>query len=177
MPRRFLKKYLPSPDRIKHHDTLRRVLGELVHDPNLWHINRRSMSLGIGIGLFCAFLPIPMQMAIAALLALWWRGNLPIAVCMVWITNPLTMGPIFFFCYRLGAWLLDRPTGGHHIEWSLVSLGEQLARVWEPLLLGSLVVGTLAAVAGYGLTLLGWRLSINWKMRRRQLLRRRPRQS
>jgi uncharacterized protein (DUF2062 family) len=25
----------------------------------------------------------------------------------VWITNPITMPPIFYGCYKLGAWILD----------------------------------------------------------------------
>jgi uncharacterized protein (DUF2062 family) len=60
------------------------------------------------IGLFCAFLPLPFQMVIAASLAVLSRCNVPIAVVLVWVSNPITMTPMLFFSYQLGAWLLDR---------------------------------------------------------------------
>ena len=50
-----------------------------------------------------AFLPVPFQMVLAALGALWRRVNLPLAVALICITNPLTMAPAFYLCYKVGA--------------------------------------------------------------------------
>ncbi|NIQ12825.1 MAG: DUF2062 domain-containing protein, partial [Gammaproteobacteria bacterium] len=73
------------------------------------------------IGLFVAFLPIPFQMLVAAVLAILFRVNLPISVALVWISNPLTMAPMFYFCYWLGSKLLSLPpqdiTFELSIEW------------------------------------------------------------
>ncbi len=169
MPRRLLKKYLPSPDHIRRHESLNRVLGQMLHDPNLWHINRNSTAMGMGIGLFCAFLPIPLQMLAAAVMALFLRGNLPISVSLVWITNPLTMAPIFYFCYRLGAWMLNVPPTPHQqIQWDWAWAVERLSSIGEPLLLGSLTVSIIMGLAGYGLAILAWRASILWKLRQRR---------
>jgi len=52
----------------------------LIHDPNLFHINRHSLSAGVFVGLFIAFLPIPGQVLVAAFMAWKLRCNLPIAV-------------------------------------------------------------------------------------------------
>ena len=69
MPRKFLRKYLPDPMRIQEHKHLR-MFGQRLADPNLWHLNRRSIAGGTAIGLFCAMLPMPFQMLPAAALAI-----------------------------------------------------------------------------------------------------------
>lgn len=171
MPRKLLRRYLPPASKARDHWLLRQ-LGERMHHPRLWHLNRRSVAGATGIGLFVAFLPIPFQMVLAALGALWLRVNLPLAVTLIFITNPLTMGPAYYLCYKVGAWLLGTPalqTGGQFkpsIEW----LFNQLAVIWQPLVAGSLVIGIVTSVAGYCLVHLLWRAYIRYK--RGALLRR-----
>ena len=79
MPRRLFKRYMPDPEDLKGHPTLRH-LGQVLHDPNLWHLNRHSVSRAMAMGLFAAFIPIPMQMLLAASLAVISRANLPISI-------------------------------------------------------------------------------------------------
>ena len=108
MPRRLFKRYMPDPESIRSQKSLR-FLGKLTHDPNLWHLNRHSVSRAMAAGLFAAFIPMPMQMLLAAGLAVWIRSNLPISVGLVWLTNPITMPPVFYCTYKLGAWLMQVP--------------------------------------------------------------------
>jgi len=56
----------------------------------------------MAVGLFCAFVPLPIQMLLAAAAAIIFRVNLPISVGLVWITNPVTIPPMFYFCYKVG---------------------------------------------------------------------------
>ena len=51
MPKRIFRKYLPKPDRLREHKALS-FLGEVLSDPNLWHINRRSLAGAAFIGVF-----------------------------------------------------------------------------------------------------------------------------
>ena len=102
MPRKFLKRYLPSASEVRSRRSLR-ILGELLHDPNVWHLTRRSVSTAVAVGVFSAFVPVPFQMPLAAVLAIALRCNLPLAVALVWISNPMTMPAIFFFTYTVGA--------------------------------------------------------------------------
>jgi uncharacterized protein (DUF2062 family) len=167
MPRRFIKRYMPDPNSIREHKSLR-FFGRLLHDPNLWHLNRHSVARAMAVGLFAAFMPIPLQMLLAAGLAIWVRGNLPISVSLVWLTNPLTMPPIFFLTYTLGAWLMGAPPRSlpDALTWEWIS--GQLSTLWQPFLLGSLVTGVVAGALGYGLTMLYWRWWVGRQWRRRK---------
>lgn len=108
MPRKLFKKYMPNEEKLKRHKHLS-WLGSHIHDPNLWHLTRKSVARAFFVGLFCAFLPIPLQMLVAAFMAIFLRSNLPISIGLVWITNPLTMPPIFYFTYRVGDFLIGDP--------------------------------------------------------------------
>lgn len=167
MPRRLFRKYLPSPERLTRFSALGRRSG-LLADPNLWHLNRRSLSGAAFVGIFCAFLPIPMQMVLAALLALRFKCNLPLSMVLVWISNPVTYVPVFYFSYRVGAWLLDMPR--HMPEQVTVAwFVEQLLPLW----LGSLLCGLAFGLAGFISIRLLWRLAIvrSWQARRRRRAR------
>lgn len=148
MPKKLIQKYLPKPEVIKNHKNLQ-FLGDRLHDPNLWHLNRRSVSIAAAVGLFVAWIPTPGQMAIAAVVAFYLRANLPISVALVWITNPLTMPPMFYFAYLAGLWALNEPAPSEDFEFSVDSIMSGLGHVWEPFLVGCLIVGIMTSVAGY----------------------------
>ena len=88
---------------------------------------------------------------------------------MCWITNPLTMGPIFFGAYKFGAWILGVPTHADRFEISLDWLLTTFAGIWPPLVLGSLVIGVAGAILGFYATHLVWRAVVvrEWRGRRR----------
>jgi len=170
MPRKFLKQYLPDAHTFRTRRELR-ALGKLLEDPYLFHLNRRSVSGGTAAGLFVAFLPVPGQMLIAAGLAILLRVNLLIAVVLVWVTNPVTMPAIFYFCHRLGNWLLGRPLTALEFRPSPSWFWERLEIIWAPFLLGCIVTGLVSALLGYLVVRMVWRLHIFRALRRR---RRRP---
>jgi uncharacterized protein (DUF2062 family) len=159
MPRRFIKRYLPDHGTLREHPHLQRF-GARLHDANLWHLNRHSVSGAVALGLFWAFVPMPLQMLPAAACAIWLRVNLPISVALVWITNPLTMPPIWYATYRLGAWLLGMPRQVIPFELTIPNLVARLQDIWEPLYLGSLVAGTVLALLGFVLVRLAWRIYV-----------------
>jgi uncharacterized protein (DUF2062 family) len=167
MPRRLFKRFMPHPDRIKGSKSLR-FLGSLIHDPNLWHLNRHSVSRAMAIGLFWAMMPMPMQMAAAALIAVPARANLPISVGLVWLTNPITMPPVFYCSYKFGAWLTSTPTLLIPDHITLRWIGQVLQTHWQPLLLGSIVLGAALALIGYFATNAYWRWWVRHNWRKRQ---------
>lgn len=166
MPRKLLRRYLPDPHEVSEHPALRPV-GKWLKNPEIWHMHRRSIAGATFIGLFCGFLPIPFQMLIAALLAIVARCNLPLSVALVWISNPLTIGPMFYFTYRLGAWLLNMDVAVNSIELSFSWLFDNLDDIGYPLLFGSLLCGWVAGVTGFVLVRVSWRLHVisRWRLR------------
>ncbi|NOZ38390.1 MAG: DUF2062 domain-containing protein [Gammaproteobacteria bacterium] len=169
MPKKFIKRYMPDHNKIRNNPQLNRFFGTLLHDPNLLHLNRRSVSGAFAVGLFMAFVPVPFQMFLAAAGAILFRTNLPIAVGLVWVSNPVTMPPLFYFCYKIGTFILQTPV--HHIEFvlSVNWLMTELATIWQPFLLGCFVVGSLSGLIGATAVRLLWRLHVIRHMKQRRL--------
>ena len=160
---------MPDHRKIRENKTLQ-IFGTLLHDPNLFHLNRRSVSGAFAIGLFMAFVPMPFQMIPAAAAAIIFRANLIISAALVWISNPITIPPIFYFCYLVGTWILQTPENQFAFEPSMNWLMTELAHVWEPFLLGCFVVATTASVSGYAFIRLFWRWHVvaEWEERRQK---------
>ena len=115
-----------------------------------------AVSRGLAIGLFWAFMPMPLQM-IPAIFFCWLAfGNVAIAIICVWITNPITYVPIFYLEYKVGefffchdcdlsfeafAALMDHPG----------TLLQAMAEVWLHTLQGALILSIPLACVGYAL--------------------------
>lgn len=172
MSRKLLKEWLPSRHKARELESLQ-AFKHLFDRPEIWSLTRYSVARAVAIGLFSAFIPLPMQMLISGTLAVIFRANLLISVAMVWITNPLTMAPLFYFCYRIGLLVLSEPVQsfanlGH--EWTFTGVIKGLDHIWQPLFLGLGIVGITCTVLGYYGVLLFWRLSVSlsWKARKRR---------
>ena len=176
MPRDGFRRYLPTAQSLRENRALR-PLSRWLQQPELWHFHRRSVSGAAFVGLFSAFLPVPSQMVAAAIFAVYARVNLPISMALVWITNPVTIPPMFYFSYRLGSWLLDRELKiqAIRLEWEWVEQTYQnvaFTDVFLPLLFGCLVSGWVAGVAGFILVRIGWRAQVRRRWQERRARRR-----
>ena len=178
MPRHLLKKYLPDHKKIKEHKYLS-WLGDVLHNPNLWHLNRRSTARAVGIGVFWALIPVPFQMIFAAVFAILCRANLALSVCLVWLTNPLTIPPVFYFTYRIGLLFFKGRPKPPHFELSWHWLTTEIGSIWLPLYFGSLLCAILAALIGYFGMSLFWRYWVVrvWRNRKKKKLFKRKKNS
>ena len=124
--------------------------------PNLWHINKKSVSRGFAIGAFCAFLPIPGQMILAAFLSITFAANIPISLVLTWITNPITFTPIFYFAYKIGKIIFD---GGitYDVDEKEIDILSNIMHIWEPLLLGSIILSITGSIVAYIIIRVYWR--------------------
>ena len=168
----WIRNYLPTPETIRRQSSLGPVR-HLLLDPALWRLHRRSVSGAAFIGLFCAFLPLPgLQMLIAGLLAVPARCNVPIALGLTWITNPVTLVPAFVLTYKLGARLLGLDVDSEPFALTWEWLGERFSQVWWPLLFGSVLCGCASGLAGFFAARQLWRLHLFRRLRERRQARR-----
>ncbi len=170
MARKFLKRIIPDPEWVRKQKSLR-FLGEWLHDPNIWHLNRNSVSKAAFIGLFMAFMPLPTQMILAAGAALLFRANLPVAVSLVWVSNPITMPAIFYLAYRVGIAITGADSGTYTLEMSWEWVSQALAHNWLPFLLGCLVCGIFFGLLASALLRVFWRWYVIRRWHERRLKR------
>lgn len=167
MSKKLIRKFLPHPEKITGNRWIKK-LGPRLQAPDLWHINRKSLSGAAAIGMFCAFIPVPFQMLLAAIGAILFRCNILVAVPAVWISNPVTMPPMYYFCYWVGALILDVKIGRLHFELSFDWLMTGMLEIWQPFLLGCLVVGAISALLAYICVRLVFRYYIWSHLRKRR---------
>lgn len=175
--RKFLHQFLPSHATVRDNRWLK-PFGNWLQQPNLWHLNRRSVAGGVAVGLFCGLIPGPLQMLGASFLAVWLRVNLPVAMFTTLYTNPFTIVPLYLLAYEIGAAV----SGVHNgleaaklafpaLHWSgwVSELWQWLAQLGKPLLIGLPLLAIGLALAGYVAVRLLWRVTVilRWRARRR----------
>ncbi len=173
MSKNLVKKWFPGYESVRGHRALG-ILGPRLRAPDLWHLNRRSVAGAFAVGLFVAFLPIPMQMLLAAIIAIAVRVNLPVSVLLVWVSNPVTIPPILYTAYTIGRWILNEPRRTLRVELTVEWITRELLTIWVPVMVGSLVLAVVASAAGYLTIRVLWWFSVIQRVRlRRARLRRR----
>jgi uncharacterized protein len=93
-----------------------------------------------------------------------------VAIALIWISNPLTIAPLFMFTYSIGILLLGLEFTAFSIELSWSWAIAQGKLVWFPLLIGSLATGVFCGALGYVAIhqLWKWRVLKNWEIRKKK---------
>lgn len=151
---------------------LRRLLRALGRTTGTAH----QIALGVAIGFFVGWLPIVgIQMAVAVVVCQIFRANKIVPIFPIWLTNPVTIVPIYSFNYWVGWKLVGGPPlaelaavmrkmitppdpvegmGRVEVWWDGVkhAFSELLSMGWEmqvPLWLGCVIVGLALAIPSY----------------------------
>ncbi|MBI5790884.1 MAG: DUF2062 domain-containing protein [Rhodocyclales bacterium] len=145
---RRLRALAPSREQLEANPWLRRLAPYLA-DPKLWCWSRRGVALGVAIGLFIGFLIPVAQILLAAAAAVVLRANVPIAAAGTFVTNPLTVPPIYYGAYQLGAWATGTSATAA-VSWAdPVAILESLGSIGLPLFTGLAITASVAAAASY----------------------------
>ncbi len=173
----MLRRYAPDAETLRRSRWLQ-WLGPRVREPQAWRFDRRRVARGVAIGVFTAVLVPLGQIPLAVIAGLLLRASPLAAAAATFVSNPLTFGPIYFAAYQLGAAVLQAV--GLRAAAPAVTAGEWLDTGWsvflvhgQPLLLGAVLMATVAGGAGYWLTQAVWRRRVLAKRAARQAARRR----
>ncbi|MDZ7748607.1 MAG: DUF2062 domain-containing protein [Halofilum sp. (in: g-proteobacteria)] len=79
---------------------------------------------------------------------------------LVWVSNPLTMGPMYWFGWWLGASILGREHVRQRFEFTFDWFTTELAQIWQPLFLGCIILAFASAGAGLLVARLSWRYHV-----------------
>ena len=171
---RQYRKHAPSKEELQRSKLLR-PLGKRIWASELWRVTRRSVPAGVAVGLFVGiFLMVPgLQIVGAALLAVPFRANIPIAAAMTFVSNPATTPFFIIAAIDVGNRL------GFHADlaaFDRLSAARAPMRDWfawtlsdaaPALVSGLTIIGLAFAFAGFFVSLVVWRLWIRSKWRSR----------
>lgn len=149
-----------------------RPVAHRVLAPELWRFTRRSVPRGVALGMVTGILIPVGQILFSALLALPSRANIPAAALTTFLTNPVTTPPLWALAYWVGRKILqfDATVPGKPIT-THVANDSWLNWIWSEagpaLITGLVTITIIAAVLGYIISAIGWRLWIARKWKRR----------
>lgn len=113
------------------------------------------------IGIIITLIPmLPVQSLIALMLALFFRANIPVAVCLQFISIPPTAVIHLPACFLTGCWALGKspsdylPATGDLFTAEMV--GAILGRGLAPLYVGAITLGLILGPVGYFLIRWFW---------------------
>lgn len=149
------------PIRFKH--LWRRLRRDVIHVRDTPH----RVAWGFAIGMLIAWLPIVgVQMAVSVVLCFVVRANILASIPPIWISNPVTMVPMYWLENQVGAWF-----AGTAITWtSMQAIWSEVGRIsgesglWDATLylisdavwpafvamaIGGTLIGVLLAIPSY----------------------------
>jgi uncharacterized protein (DUF2062 family) len=125
--------------------------------PEFLSTNRKMVSKAVFIGLFIAFIPMPMQMLAVLAVMPFVRFNVPIALAMCWLSNPFTMPPMYYMEYLTGSFFLgNEPLD---VKLTLEWFSDNIDDVFIGLYVGSTFYSIIGSLGGYWLVNHFWKSS------------------
>jgi uncharacterized protein (DUF2062 family) len=142
-----------------------------------------ELALGLAFGVFSGMMPImPFQIALAVMLALFFRVSKITAALGTWVSNPLNWYFLYLYSYKIGASLLGFSAKGRGLSFVVESLdrGDGLAVVMGKVmatggtiifasLFGGFLMGIVISIPSYFIFFKIFQAVRRWRRDRRNL--------
>ncbi len=166
MPRNFLRKITPHRETLRNHWAFKPFI-RFLGDPRLWSLQRRTVAPAFGAGLAICFVPLPIHIPLAILVAVFCRIHIPTIMLGIAMVNPLTVVPAYYLAYKVGVLATGAPALHFQFQMSWDWVQNGLGPLWKPFLVGCGLTGTLSGLLGYALLDLLWRYNARKRYRER----------
>jgi len=121
--------------------------------------NRKMVIRGVTLGIFIAFIPMPMQMAAVLAFMPFFKFNVPLGLAMCWLSNPFTMPPMYYMEYLTGSFFLGiKP---EPVELTVDWFMNNIDNIFIPLYTGTLFYSVVGASLTYWFVNHFWRGSVH----------------
>ncbi len=122
-------------------------------------INRKAVTRALLVGIFIAFIPMPMQMLAVLAVVPFFKFNIPIAISMVWLSNPVTMPFMYYAEYLTGNFLL-MADGIETVEMSMAWFQDNLDDIFIPLYVGAMFYSVVVSFSVFFIANRCWMSSV-----------------
>jgi uncharacterized protein len=127
--------------------------------------NRKSVCTALFIGIFIGLIPMPFQMLLVLAMIPFFKFNVPLAISMVWLSNPLTMPFMYYLEYKTGAFLLGMSP--LHVELTMEWFHQHLGEIFIPLYTGTLFYSLTLSPSVYFIVNWLWIHSVKQEQRKK----------
>lgn len=141
-------------------------LSKYLNATQLWSFQPAAVEKGIALGVACSWIPIPFHTTLAVFLAVIIDCNILMVITAIWVANPLTMPFMYYSAYKLGSYIMAVHTDNLQFHLSIKDMLHDLHEIWQPFLLGCMILGTASGAIVYLVLRFVWP-EVKFKIRRR----------
>lgn len=138
--------------------TLRDIIKKYKVPQSYFATNRKMVTRAVYLGLFIAFIPMPMQMLAVISFVPFFKFNVPIGLAMCWFTNPFTMPPLYYVEYLTGSFFLGTKVAP--VEMTMDWFTQNIDNIFIPLYTGTAFFSIVGSTLAYLLVNFFWKRSV-----------------
>lgn len=117
----------------------------------LSHASAEEVAQGFALGVFIGITPtFGLHIILAIVCAAYLKKNELAAILGVFVTNPITAVPVYYFCFHVGTLITGQTTELNFADLTFSKAFSLGADILFPLWIGCLAVGLVAYFAAYG---------------------------
>ncbi len=121
-------------------------------------VNRKAVTRGLLVGIFWGFIPMPFQMLAVLATTPLFKFNVPLAISMVWLSNPITMPFMYYMEYITGCFALGMEPV--KVQLTMEWFEKNFENILVPLYVGTAFYSVGVSAAVYFIINISWIKSV-----------------